>query len=69
MSCIGISKAMAEGQKGTYRGTNGGIGLGYLLHGMVYVSGGNGFAYHREVTEFQADGGRGYIAAVRGLAK
>ena len=65
------SVVKACGEKGTYTSRYG-IGLGYRVDGVVVVSGGNGFYYPQSgrpggLVDFVADGGAGYMAAVRGL--
>jgi len=58
-----------EGKRGTYTSHLGGRGLGYLWHGKVYSSGGNGFYYPvHEPRDFRADDGEAYLAAVERLA-
>jgi hypothetical protein len=46
----------------------GGIGLGRLVEGTVYRSGGNGFYYPAPELAYRRDGGEGYRRALRGLA-
>jgi hypothetical protein len=71
-SPIGGSFVHAHGRKGTYYTTYGGIGLAYDIGAPgapdVVCSGGNGYYYPVDGLErFDADGGKGYLAAVRAL--
>ena len=44
-----------------------GIGMGRLIGGMVFQSGGNGFYYHKPELQYLDDEGEGYLVAVRAL--
>lgn len=50
----------------TYHSTFGGIGIGRLIEGKVYVSGGDGY-YHevKNLSTYKNDGGRAYFNVYR----
>jgi hypothetical protein len=69
MANIKASAAETRGEVVTTISNQGGIGLGRLVDGIVYVSAGNGFytpAADRPggLKEFRRDAGEGYAAAL-----
>lgn len=66
---IKASEIEKTGTKVTTVSPMGGIGYGYKLNGTVYQNGGNGFYYDRPDYKAIADGGKAYIAVVRGAMK
>ena len=67
MNAVKASVAEAYPMATTY-GRLGSIGLGHVINGQLYISGGNG-RYCPDVQDLQykADGGAGYRAAVASL--
>jgi hypothetical protein len=51
----------------TYVSRFGGIGVGYLIDGKVYRSGGNGWYYAEDVQTYNEDNGEGYRNAIRSM--
>jgi hypothetical protein len=71
MAAIPESKAKT-GELVTTRSAYGGVGLGRLVNGQVYRSGGNGFYYPADegpggLKDYERDGGAGYYDRLRGL--
>lgn len=64
------SQVTSEGIKGTYTSKPfGGVGMGYQMqNGDVVKSGGNGWYYPVDVSEFTADGGQRYMDKVQSFA-
>jgi len=58
------SVACKEGRGVSTKSKYGGIGFGRLIHGVVYVSAGNGFYYRRDDLIWTDDSGRAYREAV-----
>lgn len=51
----------------TYVSRFGGVGVGYLIDGKVYNSGGNGHYYPVDTQSYKEDNGEMYRNAIRGM--